>query len=145
MNHDAATRSLDAGLAGSRSKRAFARHFGEMLLAMLLGMFVLGGLAELIFAAAGSSLTAQSSGLQITLMGISMTGPMVLWMGYRGHEMGRNVEMAASMMVPTLIAAALAWMGVLGAGSGLAVQHTVMIPAMLAVMVWRYADYSHHT
>ena len=38
-------------------RRAFVRHFAEMLVAMLLGMGVLGGLAMLGFAAAGSSMS----------------------------------------------------------------------------------------
>jgi hypothetical protein len=42
MNHKAATLSIDAGALSGGSKRAFARHFGEMVLAMFLGMLVLG-------------------------------------------------------------------------------------------------------
>jgi flagellar biosynthetic protein FliP len=51
--------------------------------------------------------------------------------------------MAMSMIVPSVAAAALAWAGVLGSAAALGVQHVVMIPAMLAVMLWRYEDYSH--
>ena len=46
------------------------------------------------------------------------------------------------MIVPSLFAAILAWAGVLGDVGALAMQHGVMIPAMLAVMLWRYEDYS---
>jgi hypothetical protein len=144
MNHTSATLTINAGASsGSGSKRAFARHFGEMVLAMLLGMVVLGGLAELVFALAGSSLSAQPGGTQVMIMGFNMTVPMVLWMSYRGHAAARNVEMALSMIVPSVAAAALAWAGALGSGAALAVQHAVMIPAMLGVMLWRYQDYSH--
>ena len=142
MNHGA---TLDVGAeAPSRgSKRAFARHFGEMVLAMLLGMLVLGGAAELLFAAAGSSLADQSGAAQVMLMGFNMTLPMVLWMSYRGHAAARNVEMALSMIVPSVVAAVLAWAGALESGAALGVQHAVMIPAVLGVMLWRYEDYSH--
>lgn len=144
MNPGAALPRSDAGAAsGSGSKRMFARHFGEMVLAMLLGMGVLSGLAALVFAAAGGSLSDQSGGFRVMLMGFNMTLPMVAWMAYRGHAAARNVEMAASMIVPTLIAAVLSWPGVLRAGAALALQHGVMIPAMLAVMLWRYEEYSH--
>jgi hypothetical protein len=144
MSHDSATLSIDAGVSiGSGSKRAFARHFGEMVLAMFLGMVVLGGLAELGFALSGSSLSGQAGGIQVMLMGFSMTVPMVLWMSYRGHTAARNVEMALSMIVPSVAAAALALAGVLGSGAALGIQHAVMIPAMLGVMLWRYQDYSH--
>jgi hypothetical protein len=144
MNLESTALSSDAGVSsGSGSKRAFARHFGEMVLAMLAGMVVLGGLAELAFAVSGGSLSDQSGGLQVMLMGVNMTVPMVLWMSYRGHAAARNVEMAMSMIVPTVAAAALAWAGALGSAAALGVQHAVMIPAMLGVMLWRYEDYSH--
>jgi hypothetical protein len=144
MNHDSATLSVHAGASiGAGSNRAFARHFGEMVLAMLLGMLVLGGLAELLFALSGSSLSDQPGGTHVMLMGFNMTVPMVLWMSHRGHAAARNVEMALSMIVPSVAAAALAWAGALGSGAALSIQHAVMIPAMLGVMLWRYQDYSH--
>jgi hypothetical protein len=138
------TISLDAGvpLGSSTSKRAFARHFVEMVFAMFAGMAVFGGLATLSFAAAGSGLTDQSVGLRVTLMGAYMTIPMVAWMRYRGHSAARNLEMAASMMVPSVIVAAVAWAGSLGAGAALGIQHAIMIPAMLGVMLWRYDEYA---
>ena len=143
MNHGSATLTLDTGLsARSRSKRAFARHFGEMLIAMFLGMGVFGGLAALGFAAAGGSSSDLPGGVRVMLMGIYMTVPMLLWMRYRGHAAARNAEMAMSMMVPTVAAAALAFAGVLGTGAALGVQHAVMVPAMLAVMLWRYEEYA---
>jgi hypothetical protein len=143
MNSGSATISLDSGLAGrSGSKRAFARHFGEMLLAMFLGMGVLGGLAALGFAAAGGSSSDLPGGVRVMLMGVYMTVPMVLWMRYRGHSAARNAEMAMAMVVPTAAAAALAFAGALGTGAALGVQHVVMIPAMLGVMLWRYEEYA---
>lgn len=60
-----------------------------------------------------------------------------VWMRYRGHSAARTVEMAASMVVPTAVATGLAALGVLGAGAALAFQHAVMVPAMLAAMLWR--------
>ncbi len=143
MNHQAAAFTLVDAPTSRGSKRAFARHFGEMVLAMFVGMVVLGGLAGLVFALFGSSLSDQPGGFQVMLMGSNMTVPMVIWMSYRGHNRARNAEMAASMMVPTLFAATLAWAGVLGAAGALALQHGVMIPAMLGVMLGRYEEYSH--
>jgi hypothetical protein len=125
------------------SKRAFARHFGEMVIAMLVGMGVLSGLAALLFAAFGSSLSDQSGEFRVMLMGFNMTVPMIAWMRYRGHGLARNVEMAGSMVVPSLLAAVLAWTALLGAGGALALQHAVMVPAMLGVMLWRYDEYAH--
>jgi flagellar biosynthetic protein FliP len=143
MNHESTALSLDAGLSGaSAGRRAFARHFGEMLIAMFLGMGVFGGLAALGFAAAGGSSSDLPGGVRVMLMGIYMTVPMVLWMRFRGHAAARNAEMAMSMMVPTVVAAALAFAGALGTGAALGVQHSVMVPAMLAVMLWRYDHYA---
>jgi len=48
------------------------------------------------------------------------------------------------MLVPTLAAAVLAWAGALGTAASLGVQHGAIIPAMLAVMLWRYKHYSQH-
>jgi nitrate/nitrite transporter NarK len=125
-----------------RSKRVFARHFGEMVLVMFLGMGVLSGLAVLVFELAGGSLSDQSGAFRVMLMAFSMTAPMVMWMSYRSHSRARNAEMAASMLMPSFLAAILAWAGVLGAAGALTMQHVVMIPAMLAVMLWRYDEYS---
>jgi hypothetical protein len=128
------------------SKRIFIRHFIEMVLVMLIGMGVLEGLAALAFAAAGSGLSDQAAWFRVTLMGFSMTAPMVAWMKLRGHSRRQNLEMAASMLAPTAMAAALAAAGVLNAGGALAIQHAVMVPAMLGVMLWRYDEYArpHH-
>jgi hypothetical protein len=143
MTYGSATLGIDAGASARRgSRRAFARHFGEMLIAMFLGMGVLGGLAALGFAAAGGSSSDLPGGVRMMLMGIYMTVPMVLWMRYRGHAAARNAEMAMSMMVPTVVAAALAFAGALGTGAALGVQHAVMVPAMLGVMLWRYDHYA---
>src|SRR5688500_1457137 len=133
MNHEAAAFSSNVGATRRGSKRAFARHFGEMVVAMFAGMFVLGGLAELVFSAAGSSLSHQSGGAQVMLMAFSMTVPMVVWMSYRGHARARNAEMTLSMIIPSVAAAVLAWVGVLESAAALGVQHAVMIPAMLGV------------
>jgi len=143
MQHTSTSLTFEAGLSsGSGGKRAFARHFGGMLIAMFLGMLVLGGLATLLFALAGSSLSDQPGGTRVMLMAFDMTVPMVAWMSYGGQASARKVEMASSMVVPSLLAATLAWGGVLGAEAALGVQHAVMIPAMLGVMVWRYEHYS---
>lgn len=128
------------------SRQRFWLHFLEMVVVMFAGMGIFSGLAALAFGAAGSSVGAQAGWFRVLLMGIAMTIPMVLWMMLRRHPAMRGVEMAASMMVPTVLAAALVAAGSLGAGAGLGVQHAVMIPAMLGVMLWRYDEYArpHH-
>ena len=130
-----------------RSRWVFTLHFVEMVVVMFVGMGIFSGLAALAYAVAGSSLSEQPGPLRVLLMGVNMTIPMVLWMALRGHSVGRNVEMAAAMVVPTLGAAALDWAGVVDTGAAMALQHAVMIPAMLGVMLWRYDEYAqrgHH-
>jgi hypothetical protein len=140
---DTAALSIGTGLqSGQTSRRAFIRHFVEMVLAMFAGMAVFGGLATVAFALAGSGLDDQSVGLRVALMGVYMTIPMVAWMKYRGHSLARNAEMASSMMVPSLLVAVAAWAGDMEAGAALGIQHAIMIPAMLGVMLWRYDEYA---
>ena len=142
MTQTTATLTFGTQRAAHGGKRAFARHFAEMLLVMFAGMGVLGGLAELAFALADSGLSDQSGELRVALMGVYMTVPMVLWMAYRGHTRARNAEMAASMILPSLAAAVLVAAEVLETAAGMGIQHAVMIPAMLGVMLWRYEEYA---
>ena len=122
--------------------RRFLLHFGEMLLAMVAGMIVLGGLAQLAFLAGGGSLDDAHGAIRVAIMGFNMTAAMVAWMAYRGHDRARTAEMAGSMILPSLLAIVLAVTDATGAGGALAVQHVVMIPAMLGVMLWRYDHYA---
>lgn len=141
--HATTTSETDAATSARRAgRRRFVRHFVEMLLAMFMGMAVLGGLTQLVFAAAGGSLTDAPGSIRVLVMGFDMTVPMVAWMSYRGHARARSAEMAAAMILPTLAATALAAVGVLSTGGALGLQHAAMIPAMLAVMLWRYDHYA---
>ena len=143
MNQSTTTIAIETPALSSTSKLTFARHYAEMVLVMFAGMVVLGGIAELVFAVAGSSLDVLSGGLMVAWMGLSMTVPMVAWMAYRGHTWAQNVEMAGSMIIPTILSAVLTWSGAIDTATGLTIQHVVMLPAMLAVMLWRYDEYAH--
>ena len=114
-----------------------------MVLVMFAGMLVLGGLTQLGFAIAGGNLDDLSGGLHISLMGLWMTVPMVAWMAHRGHTTAQNVEMAGSMVIPSILAAILTWSGAIDGATGLGIQHGIMLPAMLGVMLWRYEEYAH--
>lgn len=133
----------DVARRDTGSRRRFALHFLEMVVVMFVGMGVFGGIAALVLAAAGSSPTDWPGTLRVLLMGVVMTVPMVLWMSLRGHSRQRNLEMASAMIVPTIVAAALVWFGALDTMGGLGIQHAVMVPAMLGVMLWRYGEYAH--
>ena len=74
-----------------------------------------------------------------------MTLPMIGWMRYRGHGWQASAEMAAAMLVPTAGVIALLWTGALEhIGMLLMIEHVVMPPAMLVVMLLRRDEYSGH-
>ena len=78
-------------------------------------------------------------------MATNMTVPMVAWMRHRGHGWLPCWEMTAAMYVPTFGALALLEAGVLGdAHAAMGVQHVVMFPAMLGVMLLRRDEYTAH-
>jgi len=116
--------------------RNFIRHYLEMVVAMLLGMLVLGlPLATLLHAPE----------LELLNMAITMTLPMVAWMRYRGHGWQPVWEMSAAMFVPTFVALGLLWAGsVEDEHTLLMIQHTAMFPLMLLAMLLRPSEYTGH-
>jgi len=125
----------------------FARHYVEMLVAMFLGMAVLGTPVFLALGAAGVSsaeLHSDAPALMLLGMGITMTVPMVAWMRHRGHGWQASNEMAASMLIPTAGVIALLGAGLVDdVGTLLAIEHVVMLPSMLVAMLLRREEYSH--
>jgi hypothetical protein len=132
----------------SASARSFLRHYAEMIVAMALGMVVLGAPAGWALTAMGTStteLTRDAPALMFLGMATTMTVPMVAWMAHRGRGLRACAEMSASMFVPTF-----AVIGVLGAGMItdigvlMVVEHAAMLAAMLGVMLLRPAEYTGH-
>jgi hypothetical protein len=123
------------------STKHFLRHYVEMVIAMFVGMGVLGFPA----AWAMGAFIDDTPALMFLRMATTMTVGMVGWMLYRGHGWRANAEMAASMFVPTfgviwlLSAGLLTNLGVL-----MIVEHVAMLLAMAAVMLMRPAEYRHH-
>lgn len=128
--------------------RHFARHYLQMVLVMFLGMAVLALPAEWALGAVGSSwndLQADSPELMLALMAFTMTAPMSAWMLRMGHGWRPNVEMALSMIVPTLGVIAMSAAGVVeDIGALLLIEHVAMLAGMFAVMVARPEEYSGH-
>ena len=102
-------RSRRRGLRGgvmSPATRRFTRHYVEMVIAMFVGMGVLGApIAVLV--------EIESPALRLLNMAVTMTIGMVAWMRYRGHGWMPCAEMSASMFVPTFAAIGLMWAGTL--------------------------------
>jgi hypothetical protein len=131
----------------SPSTRHFVRHYVEMVVAMFLGMAVLGVPASWAMSAVGTSwseLHADAPALMLFGMAITMTVPMVAWMSYRGHGWRANTEMSASMFLPTFAVIALLWGGLVeDIGVLLIIEHVAMLLSMLAAMLLRPAEYTH--
>ena len=125
----------------SPQTKPLVRHYIEMVVAMFLGMAVLGLPVDW----AMDRLGADSNEFMFLEMATTMTIPMVAWMMYRGHGWRANAEMSAAMFVPTfaviglLSAELLTDVGVLMLG-----EHVAMLAAMAGVMIARPAAYACH-
>jgi len=74
-------------------------------------------------------------------MALSMSAPMVGWMRLRRHSWRASNEMAAAMIVPAIALCPLLWWGLISDDTLIGLQHVLMLPAMLAVMVYRRTDF----
>jgi hypothetical protein len=132
----------------SPSTRHFARHYAEMVLAMLLGMAVLWMPAKMALEAFGMTsqeLHDDAPALLLLVMATTMTVPMVAWMRFRGHGWPAALEMSASMYLPTFaVIAVLATDRVEDLGALMTIEHVAMLLSMLAAMLLRRAEYTGH-
>jgi len=125
----------------SRSTKHFVRHYVEMVVAMFAGMAVLGFPVDKAMDAMG----ATSDAFMFLGMATTMTVGMVGWMLYRGHGWRANLEMSASMFVPTFAVIGLLWAEVMtDLGALMVIEHVAMLLAMAGVMLLRPAEYVHH-
>jgi flagellar biosynthetic protein FliP len=119
----------------------FLVHFGEMALAMLLGMVALGILNTMILVPRGFHLSGFPE-VYTLVMAFAMTVPMALWMWVRGHCWRHSVEMAAAMFVPAGLLIGVYSLGLLPRMAMLSWYHLLMWIAMLGVMLFRWNDYA---
>ena len=120
--------------------RHFIRHYAEMVVAMMLGMAVLGVPAKAVYD------VSDRPALLLVEMALTMTIPMVAWMRFRGHGWRQCNEMAASMLIPALGALALLGGGLVTGSAALGIEHMAMLPSMLVAMLLRRDEYTgqHH-
>src|SRR3954471_17397497 len=134
----------------NRQTFTFIRHYIEMVVVMFVGMLVLGLPGEAALKAIGSGtseLRHDAPSLVFLDMAFTMTAPMVAWMRYRGHRWQPTLEMAASMIIPTLVAIALLATEVAGFEALMGLEHVAMLLGMLVAMLLRvdeYAGHQHH-
>ena len=128
--------------------RHFARHYAVMVIAMFIGMIGLGIPAGWALTALGSGweeLHQDAPAAMLGLMAVTMTAPMSAWMYRMGHGWRSNLEMALSMVIPTL-----AVIGLLAAdivhdlGTLLILEHVAMFAGMFLVMALRPEVYATH-
>jgi hypothetical protein len=123
----------------------FLRHYVEMVIAMFLGMALLGvpaGWAMSPLGTSWSELHTSAPALMLLGMAVTMTVPMVAWMRYRGHSWRANTEMSAAMLLPTFAVIALLGGGLVeDIGALLLIEHVAMLLSMLAAMLLRPAEY----
>jgi hypothetical protein len=138
----------DVALSRVESKKVwrFLRHLFEMIVAMMIGMSVLGvafrELHVLLFGSGYAAAWRDHVGLAAFAMAFNMTAPMVLWMRYRSHSWERCGEMAVAMNLPLLPLLLLYGLGAIPADGVLALQMMLMIPAMVGAMLYRKEEYS---
>src|ERR1044072_2090237 len=126
--------------------RHFLRHFFQMVVVMMVGMMVVGAafgaLHLVLFGSGYADAWRDHVGLAAFGMAFNMTVPMVLWMRFRGHSWERGGEMAAAMNLPLLPAFVLYAFDAISGRGVLGMQMMLMVPAMLAAMLYRKKEYS---
>jgi hypothetical protein len=110
---------------------------------MYAGMLVLDPVYAAIATRAGyADPWAELPVISALVMAVNMTVPMVLLMLRHRHGAVAIVEMAGSMVAPTLAATGLYVLGALQADQVMSGAHLAMFPAMLLVMLRRYRLYA---
>jgi flagellar biosynthetic protein FliP len=118
----------------------FLRHLGEMTVAMMIGMGLLEGAVEKALAAAFAGALPDDE-LYVLAMALSMSVPMAAWMRYRGHGWASTAEMSAAMIIPAVALFVVLRLGAISGDAALAVQHAIMLPSMIAAMLYRRSEY----
>lgn len=116
-----------------RRWRRLALHYLEMLLAMGVGMAVLGLAREALGLVVAFD---DRPGASFALMATDMAVGMAAWMRVRCHPWGVTLQMCAAMYVPLLLLP-MVTAGVMEAMTFMATAHVVMCVAMLAVLLAR--------
>ena len=104
-------------------------HFLEMVLAMLVGMVVLGPVWSLV---PGLPATVEVDAL---VMATDMALGMALWMRIRGHGWTGIAEMCSTMYIAFLIVLVPYWAGLIDGSTAITAGHVLMLPLMLASML----------
>ena len=123
---------MRSGTCHRPSARSVARHFGEMVLAMLAGMLTLYPAWTLVAGSGGIGWPERVE-VDTLAMATAMALPMSGWMLYRGHRTAAVVEMSAAMYAGFLVFLPLFWAGAITPATLLTLGHVAMLLLMLVV------------
>lgn len=126
----AAPPAVSSDPAVPHHRRHVVRHFVEMVVAMVVGMALLGGLTYGALSLAGLDESEISAELEVLVMVFNMAVGMTVWMRHRGHGWSHALEMDAAMFVPFLALFPLLWTQTISEDAMFGLGHLLMIPAM---------------
>jgi hypothetical protein len=115
-----------------------------MVVAMVVGMMVLGPLVNLALPLLGASGLSQRADVGSLVMATNMTIGMSLWMRYRKHTWASIAEMGAAMYLPFVLLLVPFWAGLLSGGGLMTAGHVLMLPLMVVAMLRRRDEYTQH-
>lgn len=135
MNHEETAARRHPALP-QRPALRFTRHAIEMVIAMLVGMVVLGPVWSFAWPGLDANTTAG-----VLVMATNMSIGMAVWMRIRGHGAAAIAEMCAAMYLPFLVLLPFTWAGLLPDMALMTAGHVLMVPAMLVAMLRRRHEY----
>jgi len=120
----------------------FARHYLEMVVAMLVGMSVLGPLESALLDPLGWQSVRAVPELDGLVMATNTTAATVAWTGYRGHSRAAPGLMVGSQVPAVRRALRAAVAGAVSPTGMLVGGHVLMLPAMAGAMLLRRDEYT---
>jgi uncharacterized membrane protein YhaH (DUF805 family) len=144
--HEAATEHSTVHGDHVLRRSRFWRHFVEMVIAMVVGMAVLGFPFRAILGSFGYTRDEafdRFPEIVCLVMTFNMAVGMVAWMRLRGHPWRATAEMTLAMSVATTVALGMFWLHIVDADPMIALMHVLMLPAMFVAMVRRREEYSY--
>lgn len=132
------------GRGQARETARFLLHLGEMVLAMVAGMLLLGPLWDWAATVLGTERLLARPDVDAAVMVADMVVGMTVWMRLRRHGWAPITEMDAAMVAPFLVLLPLYWLGPVSGGGLMLWGHVAMIPAMAVAMLLRRDAYTGH-
>ncbi|MEU6720481.1 DJ-1/PfpI family protein [Nonomuraea sp. NPDC046802] len=116
----------------------FVWHYAEMVIAMSLGMLLLG----MVWRAILPEITRAD--VSTLVMAADMTVGMAVWMLIRRHSRAAIAEMSLAMVAPFLVLLVPYWLGVVSEHLVMTLGHVLMFALMALAMLRRREEYVRH-